>query len=146
MVAVRQLVVERFADNPAYQLLKARFLSCFTVPALLATVQPITDKTVTCPENEDEEEDKDAEEEELEIKKIKERGRQRRAEVSSAADGGPVCYLVLTFHTATYGTEQQDVFLLTLSFIIISSFYIGLLWEVLLTSKDEKAVKHILIF
>uniref|UniRef100_A0A8C2WHP3 snRNA-activating protein complex subunit 4 n=1 Tax=Cyclopterus lumpus TaxID=8103 RepID=A0A8C2WHP3_CYCLU len=35
---LRQLVAERFSGNPAYQLLKARFLSCFTVPALLATV------------------------------------------------------------------------------------------------------------
>uniref|UniRef100_A0A8C2WHF8 snRNA-activating protein complex subunit 4 n=1 Tax=Cyclopterus lumpus TaxID=8103 RepID=A0A8C2WHF8_CYCLU len=44
---LRQLVAERFSGNPAYQLLKARFLSCFTVPALLATVQPIRTKTVT---------------------------------------------------------------------------------------------------
>ncbi|KAK1876155.1 snRNA-activating protein complex subunit 4 [Dissostichus eleginoides] len=42
----RQLVAERFSGNPAYQLLKARFLSCYTVPALLASLQPITKKTV----------------------------------------------------------------------------------------------------
>ncbi|CAN9512820.1 unnamed protein product [Ophioblennius macclurei] len=41
LAAVRHLVSERFSSNPAYQLLKARFLSCFTLPALLATVQPI---------------------------------------------------------------------------------------------------------
>uniref|UniRef100_A0AAQ5Z1P3 snRNA-activating protein complex subunit 4 n=1 Tax=Amphiprion ocellaris TaxID=80972 RepID=A0AAQ5Z1P3_AMPOC len=55
--AVRHLVAERFSGNPAYQLLKARFLSCFTVPALLATVQPITGKTVDWPANQEEEEE-----------------------------------------------------------------------------------------
>ncbi|XP_051547384.1 snRNA-activating protein complex subunit 4-like isoform X1 [Myxocyprinus asiaticus] len=38
--AIRKLVAERFATNPAYQLCKARFLSCFTLPALLATINP----------------------------------------------------------------------------------------------------------
>lgn len=82
VAAVRQLVAERFSDNPAYQLLKARFLSCFTVPALLATVQPITKKTVV---HQDSEEEEDEEEEEvMELKKNKERGERRRgAEVSS---------------------------------------------------------------
>uniref|UniRef100_A0A3Q4BZ02 Small nuclear RNA activating complex, polypeptide 4 n=1 Tax=Mola mola TaxID=94237 RepID=A0A3Q4BZ02_MOLML len=47
VVAVRQLVAERFSSNPAYQLLKARFLSCFTLPALLATIQPTAEKSVT---------------------------------------------------------------------------------------------------
>ncbi|XP_068457821.1 snRNA-activating protein complex subunit 4 [Clinocottus analis] len=75
---LRQLVAERFSGNPAYQLLKARFLSCFTVPALLATVQPIREKTVTCTTNEEEEAEREGEE----LKKIKERGRQRRAERS----------------------------------------------------------------
>lgn len=88
VVAVRQLVAERFSDNATYQLLKARFLSCFTVPAVLATVQPITEKTVACPTNEDdeekEEEKEEEDEEEVELKKIKERGRQRRAKVSSS--------------------------------------------------------------
>ncbi|XP_030647703.1 snRNA-activating protein complex subunit 4 [Chanos chanos] len=40
VAAIRRLVAERFANNPAYLLLKARFLSCFTLPALLATIQP----------------------------------------------------------------------------------------------------------
>ncbi|MED6232932.1 hypothetical protein ATANTOWER_004432, partial [Ataeniobius toweri] len=77
---VRQLVAERFSSNPAYQLLKARFLSCFTVPALLATIHPVTNKKPHCSTNQ-EEEDED-EELELELKKIQERGRRRRAERS----------------------------------------------------------------
>ncbi len=90
MAAVRRLVAERFSSNPAYQLLKARFLSCFTVPALLATVQPTTERTVAHQaDEEEEEEEKEEEEDEVmeEMRKIKERGKQRRAEVSSAADG-----------------------------------------------------------
>lgn len=39
--AVRKLVAEKLSGNPAYLLLKARFLSCFTVPALLATIHPL---------------------------------------------------------------------------------------------------------
>ncbi|XP_029283947.1 snRNA-activating protein complex subunit 4 [Cottoperca gobio] len=82
LVAVaRQLVTERFSGNPAYQLLKARFLSCFTVPALLATVQPIGEKTVAGQADEEEEEE--------EVKKIKERGRQRRVERSLLLCDGP---------------------------------------------------------
>ncbi|XP_035854920.1 snRNA-activating protein complex subunit 4 isoform X2 [Sander lucioperca] len=74
IVAVaRRLVAERFSSNPAYQLLKARFLSCFTVPALLAAVQPIGEKTAG---KEEEEED------EVDVKTLKERGRRRRAERS----------------------------------------------------------------
>lgn len=60
VAAVRQLVAERFSSNPAYHLLKARFLSCFTVPALLASIQPVTETTVlqhTSQEEEEEEED-----------------------------------------------------------------------------------------
>ncbi|GAA6235101.1 snRNA-activating protein complex subunit 4 isoform X2 [Lates japonicus] len=82
VAAVRQLVTERFSGNPAYQLLKARFLSCFTVPALLATIQPIPEKTGACPATEEEEEEAKDEDEEEELEKIKERGRQRRAERS----------------------------------------------------------------
>ncbi|MEQ2172429.1 hypothetical protein GOODEAATRI_020925, partial [Goodea atripinnis] len=82
---VRQLVAERFSSNPAYQLLKARFLSCFTVPALLATIHPVTNKKPHCSTNQ-EEEDED-EELELELKKIQERGRRRRAEVSPDSFG-----------------------------------------------------------
>uniref|UniRef100_A0A665W3B1 Small nuclear RNA activating complex, polypeptide 4 n=1 Tax=Echeneis naucrates TaxID=173247 RepID=A0A665W3B1_ECHNA len=81
VAAVRQMVAERFSGNPAYQLLKARFLSCFTVPALLATIQPITKKTTKLPHPQEEEREED--EEEAELKKIKEQGRKRRAEVSS---------------------------------------------------------------
>ncbi|KAM8886957.1 snRNA-activating protein complex subunit 4 isoform 2-T2 [Spinachia spinachia] len=71
VVAMRQLVAERFSCNPAYQLLKARFLSCFTVPALLATVQPIRAKPGPAIEEDKEEE---------ELKKFRERCRQRRAD------------------------------------------------------------------
>ncbi|XP_036000127.1 snRNA-activating protein complex subunit 4 isoform X3 [Fundulus heteroclitus] len=74
--AVRQLVAERFSSNPAYQLLKARFLSCFTLPAFLASMPPPTNK-----EEEEEEEEEDEEEEEL--KKIRERGRKRRTQRSA---------------------------------------------------------------
>ncbi|XP_068559071.1 snRNA-activating protein complex subunit 4 isoform X2 [Cebidichthys violaceus] len=79
VVVIRQLVGERFSGNPAYQLLKARFLSCFTVPALLATMQPIREKGVTGAANEEEEEE---EREEEQLKKMEERARQRRAERS----------------------------------------------------------------
>lgn len=89
LVAVaRRLVAERFSGNPAYQLLKARFLSCFTVPALMATMQPIRERAVVGPANEEEEEVKEKEEEEEGVRKIQERGRQRKAQVSSAADRG----------------------------------------------------------
>ncbi|KAL7836717.1 hypothetical protein AOLI_G00280010 [Acnodon oligacanthus] len=40
VAAIRKLVSERLKTNPAYSLLKARFLSCFTLPALLATIHP----------------------------------------------------------------------------------------------------------
>ncbi|XP_054867302.1 LOW QUALITY PROTEIN: snRNA-activating protein complex subunit 4 [Amphiprion ocellaris] len=80
--AVRHLVAERFSGNPAYQLLKARFLSCFTVPALLATVQPVTGKTVDWPANQEEEE---------EPRKARQRGRRRvqRSLLLSDASGAP---------------------------------------------------------
>nr|XP_019964463.1 PREDICTED: snRNA-activating protein complex subunit 4 isoform X2 [Paralichthys olivaceus] len=77
VAAVRELVTECFSSNPAYQLLKARFLSLFTVPALLATIQPITEKTVARPVTQEEEEEEEEEEAVVELKKIKERGRQR---------------------------------------------------------------------
>ncbi|XP_062929790.1 snRNA-activating protein complex subunit 4 isoform X3 [Mobula hypostoma] len=38
--AARLLVNKRLQNNPAYQLLKARFLSIFTLPAFLATLPP----------------------------------------------------------------------------------------------------------
>lgn len=40
IAAVRKMVSDRFKTNEAYLLLKARFLSCFTLPALLATIDP----------------------------------------------------------------------------------------------------------
>lgn len=81
VAVVRQLVAERFTSNPAYQLLKARFLSCFTVPALLATFKPISEKNVATEEEEEEEEDKN--EEEQKIKEILAKGKRRRAQQSS---------------------------------------------------------------
>ena len=43
---MRRLVAQHCAVSPAYQTLKARFLACFTVPALLATIQPIKESKV----------------------------------------------------------------------------------------------------
>ena len=84
IVSVRQVVAERFSGNPAYQLLKARFLSCFTVPAVLATVQPIREQAVSCPANKEKEvEEVEEREKDEDLKKIKERGKQRKAVVSS---------------------------------------------------------------
>ncbi|XP_072288965.1 snRNA-activating protein complex subunit 4 [Eucyclogobius newberryi] len=42
--AVREIVRQRLGSNPAHQLLKARFQSIFTLPALLASLQPITEQ------------------------------------------------------------------------------------------------------
>ncbi|XP_009300052.3 snRNA-activating protein complex subunit 4 isoform X1 [Danio rerio] len=52
--AIRKVVAERFASNPAYLLCKARFLSCFTLPALLATINPCEERQLL---SEDDEED-----------------------------------------------------------------------------------------
>ncbi|XP_067398290.1 snRNA-activating protein complex subunit 4-like [Emydura macquarii macquarii] len=38
--AVRELVRQKLSENPAYLLLKARFLAAFTLPAVLATLPP----------------------------------------------------------------------------------------------------------
>ncbi|XP_067164898.1 snRNA-activating protein complex subunit 4 isoform X1 [Apteryx mantelli] len=38
--AIRELVQQKLGDNPAYLLLKARFLAAFTLPAVLATLPP----------------------------------------------------------------------------------------------------------
>ncbi|XP_009997148.1 PREDICTED: snRNA-activating protein complex subunit 4 [Chaetura pelagica] len=38
--AIRNLVQQKLGDNPAYLLLKARFLAAFTLPAVLATLPP----------------------------------------------------------------------------------------------------------
>lgn len=80
MAAVRQLVAERFSSNPAYQLLKARFLSCFTVPALLASL-PTERKVEPRQANQEEEQEDEEGEEEVQIKKLKEMSKSRRAEV-----------------------------------------------------------------
>lgn len=45
IAAVRKIVSERFKTNQAYLLMKARFLSCFTLPALLATINPNKEST-----------------------------------------------------------------------------------------------------
>ncbi|XP_062310045.1 snRNA-activating protein complex subunit 4 [Osmerus eperlanus] len=41
VAAVREVIAERFGTNPAYLMLKARFLSCYTLPAFLATLNPV---------------------------------------------------------------------------------------------------------
>uniref|UniRef100_A0A3B5M557 Small nuclear RNA activating complex, polypeptide 4 n=1 Tax=Xiphophorus couchianus TaxID=32473 RepID=A0A3B5M557_9TELE len=94
--AVRQLVAQRFSTNPAHQLLKARFLSLFTLPALLATVQPISRKKPTCPTNQEEEE----EEEEEELKQIQERQRRRRRVLTGASCSGQ--------RDPSFGTPSPD--------------------------------------
>ncbi|KAM6117486.1 snRNA-activating protein complex subunit 4 isoform 2-T3 [Phoenicopterus ruber ruber] len=38
--AIKELVQQKLGDNPAYLLLKARFLAAFTLPAVLATLPP----------------------------------------------------------------------------------------------------------
>ncbi|XP_028312219.1 snRNA-activating protein complex subunit 4 isoform X2 [Gouania willdenowi] len=45
--ALRPMVRECFSANPAYRALKNHFLSCFTVSALLATIQPIREQSDT---------------------------------------------------------------------------------------------------
>ncbi|XP_034025520.1 snRNA-activating protein complex subunit 4 [Thalassophryne amazonica] len=84
VAAIRQLVADGFGGNPAYQMLKARFLSCFTLPALLAAVQPITEEPKVC-SGEEEEEPKEEEEEAMNIKQS---GRQTRAQNSLLLHNG----------------------------------------------------------
>ncbi|CDQ66351.1 unnamed protein product [Oncorhynchus mykiss] len=57
VAAVRSLVAERFIHNPGYLLLKARFLSCFTMPALLATINPVKFPMSPTPDHSDVEEE-----------------------------------------------------------------------------------------
>ncbi|KAK6312843.1 hypothetical protein J4Q44_G00161900 [Coregonus suidteri] len=57
VAAVRSLVAERFSHNPGYVLLKARFLSCFTMPALLATINPVKLSKSPTPDHSDVEEE-----------------------------------------------------------------------------------------
>ncbi|XP_077087790.1 snRNA-activating protein complex subunit 4 isoform X2 [Siphateles boraxobius] len=60
VAAIRKMVAERFASNPAYLLFKARFLSCFTLPALLATINPSeNEKCQSSPDNDDDDDDDD---------------------------------------------------------------------------------------
>ncbi|KAM7144238.1 snRNA-activating protein complex subunit 4 isoform 2-T3 [Macrochelys suwanniensis] len=65
--AVRELVWRKLGDNPAYLLLKARFLAAFTLPAVLATLPPPTVTTTLssscqqCSESEEEESPTDKE-------------------------------------------------------------------------------------
>ncbi|KAM9394418.1 snRNA-activating protein complex subunit 4 [Pholidichthys leucotaenia] len=79
VAAVRQLIAERFSNNPAYQLLKARFLACFTVPALMATMTPEVDQDCSDHDPEEEEEEEGEEEEDLDVENRRQRSRQRRA-------------------------------------------------------------------
>ncbi|XP_056093844.1 snRNA-activating protein complex subunit 4 [Rhinichthys klamathensis goyatoka] len=58
VAAIRKMIAERFASNPAYLLFKARFLSCFTLPALLATINPSeNEKCESSTDNNDDEEE-----------------------------------------------------------------------------------------
>uniref|UniRef100_A0A673XXV4 Small nuclear RNA activating complex, polypeptide 4 n=1 Tax=Salmo trutta TaxID=8032 RepID=A0A673XXV4_SALTR len=57
VAAVRSFVAERFSHNPGYLLLKARFLSCFTMPALLATINPVKLSKSPTPDHGDVEEE-----------------------------------------------------------------------------------------
>uniref|UniRef100_A0A4W5QDY7 Small nuclear RNA activating complex, polypeptide 4 n=1 Tax=Hucho hucho TaxID=62062 RepID=A0A4W5QDY7_9TELE len=57
VAAVRSLVAESFSHNPGYLLLKARFLSCFTMPALLATINPVKFSMSPTPDHSDVEEE-----------------------------------------------------------------------------------------
>ncbi|XP_057894365.1 snRNA-activating protein complex subunit 4 [Melospiza georgiana] len=60
--AIGELVQQKLGDNPAYLLLKARFLAAFTLPAVLATLSPPRVTTTVSAGNQLEESD----EEELE--------------------------------------------------------------------------------
>ncbi|XP_044848782.1 snRNA-activating protein complex subunit 4 [Mauremys mutica] len=65
--AVRALVWQKLSDNPAYLLLKARFLAAFTLPAVLATLPPPSVTTTLssswqqCSESDEEESSADKE-------------------------------------------------------------------------------------
>ncbi|CAJ1069368.1 snRNA-activating protein complex subunit 4 [Xyrichtys novacula] len=91
VAAVRQLVAERFSENAGYQLLKARFLSCFTVPALMASMEPITVKTVAPQSNEEEEGEEEEQEEEEEKEKEKEKGKDAEEELQKTKGRGRRC-------------------------------------------------------
>ncbi|XP_039518035.1 snRNA-activating protein complex subunit 4 isoform X2 [Pimephales promelas] len=71
VAAIRKMIAERFASNPAYLLFKARFLSCFTLPALLATINPSeNEKCKSSTDNDDDDDDDDDDDEEEEEEKV----------------------------------------------------------------------------
>ncbi|XP_058492660.1 snRNA-activating protein complex subunit 4 isoform X2 [Solea solea] len=100
VAAVRQLVTERFSSNPAYQMLKARFLSCFTLPALLATIQPMT-----FPEVEQKEDDV----EEMDPIKINDMGRPRNLDLLRDESGAPAVHFSGITDTATLDQTRPDL-------------------------------------
>ncbi|NXM54756.1 SNPC4 protein, partial [Illadopsis cleaveri] len=59
--AIGELVQQKLGDNPAYLLLKARFLAAFTLPAVLATLPPPRVKTTLSAFGKEDEESDDEE-------------------------------------------------------------------------------------
>ncbi|NWR09324.1 SNPC4 protein, partial [Paradoxornis webbianus] len=59
--AIGELVQQKLGDNPAYLLLKARFLAAFTLPAVLATLPPPRVKTTLSAFGQEDEESDDEE-------------------------------------------------------------------------------------
>uniref|UniRef100_A0A8C3QRH7 Small nuclear RNA activating complex polypeptide 4 n=1 Tax=Cyanoderma ruficeps TaxID=181631 RepID=A0A8C3QRH7_9PASS len=59
--AIGELVQQKLGDNPAYLLLKARFLAAFTLPAVLATLPPPRVKTTLSAFGKEDEESDDKE-------------------------------------------------------------------------------------
>ncbi|NXK62412.1 SNPC4 protein, partial [Sylvietta virens] len=59
--AIGELVQQKLGDNPAYLLLKARFLAAFTLPAVLATLPPPRVKTTMSGVRKEDEESDDKE-------------------------------------------------------------------------------------
>ncbi|NXY36934.1 SNPC4 protein, partial [Pomatorhinus ruficollis] len=59
--AIGELVQQKLGDNPAYLLLKARFLAAFTLPAVLATLPPPRVKTTLSAFRKEDEESDDKE-------------------------------------------------------------------------------------
>ncbi|XP_054140414.1 snRNA-activating protein complex subunit 4 [Melozone crissalis] len=57
--AIGELVQQKLGDNPAYLLLKARFLAAFTLPAVLATLSPPRVTTTVSAGNQPEESDEE---------------------------------------------------------------------------------------
>ncbi|NXR52321.1 SNPC4 protein, partial [Hippolais icterina] len=67
--AIGELVQQKLGDNPAYLLLKARFLAAFTLPAVLATLPP---PRVTTTLSSVKTEDEDSDDEEWQSEKMSE--------------------------------------------------------------------------